>query len=151
MGAPNLHTQRRLASWEYCESTQSFRLNSRKLWHLKGFWNSTKTSSLSLFFSQLSSVQECRWNKFIERQKLKKNLALYFWCIKSSSQLLTFCCKSLYRLFSYQSQGKPYTAAFVSAVSILSRYCVFAFNFCELYYPLYCRLPLHNLLFNYTW
>ena len=28
------------------------------------------------------------------------------------------------------------------------RILCFAVNFCELYYPLYCRLPLHYLLLN---
>ena len=52
------------------------------------------------------------------------------------------------RLLSYQSQWKLYTAQFVSAVSNLSGYCIFAVNFCELYYPLYSRMPLHYLIFN---
>ena len=50
------------------------------------------------------------------------------------------------QLLSYQGQGKFYTAHFVSALSDLSGYCVFAINFCELLYPIYCRNPLYYLL-----
>ena len=45
MGAQGVHTQRHLASWEDCESTQRFRRDSQDFRHPDGYRNGTKTSS----------------------------------------------------------------------------------------------------------